>query len=401
MPVATAQPRQPSADFRLLHVASFLALFCVGLYAAAFGPVLPFVSDQLDVSLDTAGLLITALLGGSIFASAAIAIALHGIDTRALTAAGLLFAATGAVLLGIAPAWPAALAAVAVMGIGDGLIVAAAHMLIAATSENVPHAINRLNLFFAFGAIAGPLWAGALLAAIADYTLVFAGIAVVEACALALLIAAPSPSGSGTRPRMTLSLPVTPIAWIMGAVLFLYVGTEFGLGAWVSSYAREETGAGVMAAAALTAGYWAALAIGRLITGAYFARSRDAVVLLGVSVGGAGLSALALALGGDFVVAAVAAFGAGLFLGPVWPSTLAVVSSDTREGTIAAIVTMGNAGGLALPWLQGRVLVSAGPSEGVAVTAALCGLMFAIVGGYWLWSHTGATTRQRLSVSDD
>jgi fucose permease len=40
---------------------------------------------------------------------------------------------------------------------------------------------------------------------------------------------------------------------------------------------------------------------------------------------------------------------------------------------------MGNAGGIAIPWLQGKVLVGAGPTQGVAVTAALCGVMFVIV----------------------
>ena len=40
---------------------------------------------------------------------------------------------------------------------------------------------------------------------------------------------------------------------------------------------------------------------------------------------------------------------------------------------------MGNSGGLAIPWLQGKVLVGAGPGQGVAVTAVLCALMFGVV----------------------
>jgi len=48
----------------------------------------------------------------------------------------------------------------------------------------------------------------------------------------------------------------------------------------------------------------------------------------------------------------------------------------------AATVTMGNAGGLAIPWLQGKVLVGAGPAQGVAVTAALCAVMFCIVSAF-------------------
>ncbi len=45
----------------------------------------------------------------------------------------------------------------------------------------------------------------------------------------------------------------------------------------------------------------------------------------------------------------------------------------------AAIVTIGNAGGLAIPWLQGRILVGAGATAGVAVTVGLCMAMLALV----------------------
>jgi hypothetical protein len=49
------------------------------------------------------------------------------------------------------------------------------------------------------------------------------------------------------------------------------------------------------------------------------------------------------------------------------------------ESARATTVTLGNAGGIAIPWLQGRVLVGAGATQGVGVTAVLCAVMFAIV----------------------
>jgi fucose permease len=177
-------------------------------------------------------------------------------------------------------------------------------------------------------------------------------------------------------------LPGNPVAWFMGGVLFLYVGAEFGLGAWVSEYAKQTTDASVFGAAALTSGYWGALALGRVASTWYFERQREPTALLLLSVGGAGISALVLSLTtGNIALSATAAFGAGLFLGPVWPTTVAIASrgAGSVANATAATVTMGNAGGLAIPWLQGKVLVGAGPAQGVAVTAALCGLMFAAV----------------------
>jgi fucose permease len=368
-------------DVRMLHAAALMALFCVGVYAAAFGPALPFIAEDLGVSLDTSGLLLTALFAGSITASATVAVRLHFYDTRLLSTGGLACATAGALIIGLAPAWPLALAGGVLLGFGDGFIVAALHILMAATSREVPRAINRLNLYFAFGAVAGPIWAGAVLATTGERSIVFGGVAAVLFTTLLLMLAA-SPSSHApirTDEEDGLRIPGTATAWIMGALLFLYVGAEFGLGSWVSSYARESADAGVFQAALLTAGYWFALMCGRLVSAQYFARGHDSALLLAASVAGAGISSVVLAATtGNIAISAVAAFGAGLCLGPVWPSTVAIASEGNPAAATATTVTIGNAGGLAIPWLQGKVLVGAGPTEGVVVTAVLCAMMFGI-----------------------
>jgi fucose permease len=68
----------------------------------------------------------------------------------------------------------------------------------------------------------------------------------------------------------------------------------------------------------------------------------------------------------------------------MWPTTIAIASEAGLSHDTAAAVTMGNAGGLAIPWLQGKILVGSGPAEGVAVTAALCGLMFVAASAFRL-----------------
>jgi fucose permease len=372
------------ADYRLLHWAAYLALFCLGVQAAAIGPVLPFLADDLDVSLDTAGLLLTAFFVGSITSSAAVALALHARDVRMLCVLGLAAQTTGALLVVFAPSWEIVLAAGVIFGTGDGLVIAATHILMPATSDDAPSALNRLNLFFALGAIAGPIWAGAILSTNDEYRIVYAGIAVVFVLALAVMIAA---DVAVHRPiageHDAFRLPGNPTAWIMGAVLFLYVGAEFGLGAWVSSFARETADAGVFGAALITAGYWAALALGRVAAAWYFAGRRDAVALLAVGCAGAGLWALVLALSsGSIVLASVAVLGAGFFLGPIWPTVTAIAAESSEASATAATVTIGNAGGVAIPWAQGKVLVGAGATQGVAVTAVLCVVMFGIVAGF-------------------
>ena len=386
MALVTIAPPADHDDYRLLHAAAYMALFCVGVYAAAFGPALPFIAADLGVSLDTAGLILTALFLGSITASATVATALHARDTRALCVVGLACATTGLVLIGVAPTWEVALAGGVILGVGDGIMVAATHILMPLTSDDAPSAINRLNLYFAIGAIIGPIWAGAVLATSGERWIVYTGIAAVTLATLVLTLAADvavhHPIAASDE---QFRLPGNPTAWIMGLVLFFYVGAEFGLGSWVSSYTREAAQASVMTSALLTAGYWAALALGRVISGVYFSGRRDASRLLLVAAATGGVASLVLALSsGNLWIAGAAAFAAGLAFGPIWPATVAIASEGGESSATAATVTMGNAGGLAIPWLQGKVLVGAGPAQGVAVTAALCVAMFVIVSGFRL-----------------
>ena len=260
-------------------------------------------------------------------------------------------------------------------------MVAATHVMMPLTSDDAPSAINRLNLYFAFGAIAGPIWAGTVLASTGDRWIVYAGIATVTGATLVLTFLADAAVHHPiAAPEESFRLPGNPTAWVMGVVLFFYVGAEFGLGSWVSSYAREAAEASVMTGALLTAGYWAALALGRIISGVYFSGRREASRLLLAACATGGVASLVLALSsGNLVIAGASAFMAGLAFGPIWPATLAIATDGGHGSEPATTVTMGNAGGLALPWLQGRVLVGAGPSQGVAVTAVLCVVMFGIV----------------------
>lgn len=377
-------PSETTEDYRLLHAAAFMALFVVGLYGASFGPVLPFLAADMGISLDTAGLILTALFIGSIAASASVAIVLHGHDTRILCIVGLSAIALGLALLAFAPTWPVVLAAGVVIGLGDGLVVASTHVLMPLTSRDIPSAINKLNLYFAFGAIAGPIWAGGVLSMTDDRAIVYAGFAIVAVLVLGVMIAADAAVHHPiAAPDERFRLPGNPTAWIMGAALFLYVGAEFGLGTWVSSYTRETAHAGVFAGALLTSGYWAAFALGRLFGVVYFARGRDASLLLVVMVGLAGIWSLVVAFSsGNIELSALGVVGAGFCFGPIWPSTVAIASEGADASATATTVTIGNAGGGVLPWLQGKVLVGAGPGQGVAVTAVLCAMIFAIVSAF-------------------
>jgi fucose permease len=302
------------------------------------------------------------------------AAALHTRDPRHMSVIGMAFVVVGCLSLGFAPNWGAALAGVLITGLGDGLLVAGTHMVVARASADVPRAINRLNFYFAVGAIAGPLWAGGMFALNAEArALVFPAMALLAVPVGALLAFTPSPPPPSASDPSEAHHPAGAIAWFMGLVLFLYVGAEFGLGSWVASYSEQEFEAGIFTGALVTSGYWGALMVGRFISGRLFAAGwRPRTVLLTALAAGMVTSA-GVSLANEFFAVAVAcAFATGLCFGPIWPAAISIVSERSGGGAPAAMVTVGNAGGVFFPFAQGRLIVESGATTGIALTAVLC-----------------------------
>ncbi|MEX0682488.1 MAG: hypothetical protein WD904_14630 [Dehalococcoidia bacterium] len=139
------------ADATRARAGAFAGLACAGLWVTAFGPALSFFARDFDVSLGVAGLVVTGLAGGSISASAFVSLRLGRADGRLLTALGLVIASLGLLLLAVSPSLPAAVGASVFIGLGDGLVVAATHSLVAAVSREPAQGINPAEPVFRVG----------------------------------------------------------------------------------------------------------------------------------------------------------------------------------------------------------------------------------------------------------
>lgn len=363
---------------------AYLVVAATGLYVTSYGPSLAASASDLGVSKAIASLLLTAMFVGGIIASASVALRLHAADKRRLGAIGAVVMVAGSLVMGASPWWPLALGGSVVLGLGDGLLVTAAHILVAETSPDVPRDMSRLNVSFAFGAMAGPLCTGFVLDRWGERFPLYLVLAVVT-LPLAVLLVRPG-AGRRFKDRAVPSKAIpaaTPRGFdapvlMLGGVLLLYIGCEAGLGAWVATYTEESFGSGVMLGAAVTSGYWLALGLGRMACSVLLGRGMDAWKLLLLAVGTGTIASAALALAhGTFALAAVAAFFAGLGFGPVWPSALGLASVNRKAQVPATLITVASVGGIVLPFSEGLVLRAAGPA-GIAFTAVLCAAMFAL-----------------------
>jgi fucose permease len=149
---------------------------------------------------------------------------------------------------------------------------------------------------------------------------------------------------------------------VLLAAVFLtvYVGVEMSMGSWGVNYLQEHHGLSEGLAGASLSGYWLGLTVGRFVispvsTALRWTTARmTSVCLAGVIACGV---ALGLAPAGLFATVCLALLG--FFLGPLFPTAIAVVPQLTSPRLVPTAVGLMNAvsvvGGAALPWLAGTL----------------------------------------------
>lgn len=356
-----------------MHRASVLfayaAFILVGLSASVGGVLL--VAQIHDYGVSRAEIGISFFTGslGVFLASAAVGPLAHRLGMRlALLAGGGLFVAS-ALFLGTRPPFIAFLVVQLAVGFGTGLVESLLNAYLAMLPDATTR-LNRLHAFFGVGALLGPLLATWVLR-YAEWPAVWLVLAAVcvPLCAGFVVTFPRQQRTAATDTHTGGALMRTVLkqrAIALGAVLLaVYVGLEIGMGNWGFSYLVEERGRPEVVAGYAVSGYWLGLTLGRFLISPIAARvGATQVSLMYACLVGIVASAVFVWL---VPVAAAAAAGLvllGFFLGPVFPTTMAVVPQLTSERFVPAAVGVLNAGsvvgGSFLPWLAGALAAGAG-----------------------------------------
>jgi fucose permease len=179
-----------------------------------------------------------------------------------------------------------------------------------------------------------------------------------------LLLEAPSTPKEGqdaSQPLLTacLNVYISPLLWLLGGLMLVYVGVEFGLGSWISSYMNITAATTAQDGAWGTSAYWAALAIGRL-AGAVASRRLTPLQLLAAGLGGSMVGGIALFISHAMMLPTILCLvWVGFWFGTVYPTAVAVAASafsKDKGKAVSVLVAMGSIGGLTLPWIAGLLL---------------------------------------------
>jgi len=378
MPASDIRPANRSAssgelDSRsanALTLSAYAAFLPIGIVTVLLGPLLPTLSARWSLDYSQAG----ALISTQYFASTA-AVALSGVlvahwGYRFAMKAGLSLITLGLVLL-LSGSRILGTACIAAYGAGLGLAVPAANLLVAEVNPARRSAkLNVLNFCWSVGAVACPF----LVATAAKIDHVQLLLILVGACMFLVLGGIAAMPSSIVEPSVVESAVVTVeattavrgkrslgIDWrhhalgALGALFFIYVGTENGFGLWIATYSNS-LGTMTKTWALLTPSFfYTALMIGRLLAPALL-RTVDEIRLAQAGlvtafVGSAGIL-FAHALPGIALSASLA----GLGLSFVYPITIALLSREfgvtaARVGSV--MFTLANLGGSVMPWMVG------------------------------------------------
>ena len=264
--------------------------------------------------------------------------------------------AAGAVAL-VSAGSHAAFAAVAVYGLGLGIVMTSISLL---QSRRFPATraaqMARLNLAWAVGALVGPavLLRVAVRSGIGDVMYIVAGFFV----AMGLLAAVVVPPANPERPVAAAGgTRKVALPWLLLAAVPLATGVESSMGGWLTTYARRD-GATLGLTVGAVSCFWAGMLLSRLLQShARIAEGSQKAVLLGAPWLMSAAVVLVIALH-DPRATVVGAFAAGFAAGPMYPLLLALVLRHGEAGNVVFVA--GGVGGASLPLLTGLVSQGAG-----------------------------------------
>jgi fucose permease len=361
-----------------LHAAAGQFIFCLvlALPGTLFGMPAWTSAVQCDVAAQ-ANLLAVFFLGQLICTAAAGNLVDHFGPDRVIVG-GTLGLAIGFLVLAHAAGQASAAAGIALLAAGGSAINAGSNTLVSVTfGERRGRMLNLMGLFGAVGAFVTPFVMQAGTLQVVERLYVLAGVSAVIAVAPLAFDDSPwASTGVSLRAMLSLARDRALVAIIV--LTAIEFGVEAIMAGWSAAYALAIVP--TVAGGAVVAAYWGGLAAGRALGPLVLhVLSKPTTVAVGGLLALAGSAIIASAASGTALLAGAAI--AGIALGPLAPTLISVAGDRYPRRTglaIGAVISLGQIGGVTLPWITGRTAIAVGFRGAMLVPMAAS---FAILAG--------------------
>ena len=377
---------------------SYAAFVLIGISAGASGVLL--LAQMGDYGVDRAAIGITFFTGSAGFVLAGLS---NGALIRRLGIRMALAVGGGAYLLGslylvTRPPFLAFLAVPLVTGYATGVLESVLTVYLAGLPDATTQ-LNRLHAFFGVGALLGPVLA-AWIVSLTSWRIVCLVLALIcVPLAAGFLVAYPGlraagPAAAADGPAAL--APGTPApsgsplgdalrdrGVLLGAVMLaVYVGLEMSLGNWGFSYLVQARALPGAVAGYAVSGYWLGLTVGRFLISPVASRvGATTAGMIYACLAGVTAAATLAWLSPAAALSVTALMLIGFFLGPVFPTTMAIAPRLTQARLAPTAIGVMNAGSVvgaaALPWLAGAIAQREGIWTLLPFAVTLAALQFA------------------------
>lgn len=233
------------------------------------------------------------------------------------------------------------------------------------------------NVAFSIGAVASPLFMGALIESGVNWRALYIIIAASSALLIALLLAMKVQPVNITDQRegkagLRALFALVGVFWV--AILFSCGSMENGIVGFLKNFFVQEMNTEALGGLAVSL-FWVAMIPSRLLCG-YFKNQK---LLVKICMAGAALCCLGLGFVRNSTLALVLVGLAGFFQGPVYPavSTMAMQASPENMGLISSIMLVfSNAGGMLVNFAMGPVSDGLGIGGAFYFAAGVAALAF-------------------------
>jgi fucose permease len=332
----------------VLIFAAILAIFVYGMIAAMLGTILPDLSERFKLTPSQNGAIATAQALGLMIASLAVGPLLDTQGDKIGLLLGLAFIAIALFGLPRSGGYGSIMLLMFLLGIGGGIVVTGANALTSGvSSDHRAIALNLVNLFFGLGGLLTPFISANLFKR--NWVRLCYTVAVLTVLVGVYQIAVPMPApAGGSGSIFTQAGPIlgTPLLYLLGLFLFLYISCEVGVWNWLVRHLIAQGISESKALNILSLGFALGLLVGRVAVSPILITVPATVVLLISSIAMAITTFLMLQTNKP-VMAAALVFIAGLAMAPVFPTTLAITGTVFPKMTGTAlgfVITCGWAG---------------------------------------------------------
>ncbi len=350
-------------SLRLKIGLAFSAFILIGASDATLGVILPGMSAHYHVDKGTIGLLFICMSIGYIAGSFNNGLLIGRLGNRLflMCASGIFLLV--AMMISIMPPFFVLAVVYLFLGLSIAMFDAGLNSYIAGLPDNTK-LLNYLHAFYGAGALLGPAVASSLLALQRGWSspyIVWGSMSLILLLGIAFLFKESAPQHQEKAPgegNILTTVLKLRIVWLAAIFLMAYVGTEISLGSWSYSFLTEERHGATLISGWTISGYWFGLMLGRLVLGRVAQRIGDKRLIELCLVG----VAISLLIIWTLPFPLTSAFGlclAGFSLGPIFPTTIALmsklVSARLLPTAIGFLASLGSMGGSLFPWLAGNL----------------------------------------------